>query len=99
MAYNIRYVSFGEEKKQPKDTQLRNKITASLLVLVLLIGAMTIKHGGLRWVTEYLLPGDPAVTAAALEGMVLDLREGENLYDAVTAFCREIMEHAPTDPD
>ena len=99
MAYNIRYVSFGEEKKQPKDTQLRNRIVAGLLVVVLLIGAMTIKLGGLRWVTEYLLPGDPAVTAAALEGMVLDLREGENLYDAVTAFCREIMEHAPTDPD
>ena len=56
MAYNIRYVSFGEEKKQPKDTQLRNKITAGLLVVVLLIGAMTIKLGGLRWVTEYLLP-------------------------------------------
>jgi hypothetical protein len=99
MAYRIKYASFGEEKKQPKDTQLRNKITAGLLVLVLLIGAMTIKLGGLRWVTEYLLPGDPAVTAAALEGMVIDLREGENLYDAVTAFCREIMEHAPTDPD
>ena len=99
MAYNIRYVSFGEEEKQPKDTQLRNKIAAGLLVLVLLIGAMTVKHRELRWVTEYLLPGDPVVTAAALEGMVMDLREGENLYDAVTAFCREIMEHAPTDPD
>ena len=99
MAYNIRYVSFDEEKKQPKDTKLRNRIAACLLVVVLLIGAMTVKHRGLRWVTEYLVPGDPAVTAAALEGMVMDLREGENLYDAVTAFCREIMEHAHTDPD
>ena len=99
MAYRIKYASFSEEKKQPKDTQLRNRIAAGLLVVVLLIGAMTIKLGGLRWVTEYLLPGDPAVTAAALEGMVMDLREGENLYDAVTTFCREIMDHAPTDPD
>lgn len=99
MAYRIKYASFGEEIKQSKDLYLRKSIAAGLLVLVLLIGAMTIKLGGLRWVTEYLLPGDPAVTAAALEGMVIDLREGENLYDAVAAFCREIMEHAPTDPD
>lgn len=99
MAYNIRYVSFGEEKKQPKDTQWRKRISAGLLVVVLLIGAMTVKHRGLRWVTDYLLPGDPAVTAAALEDMVTDLKAGDNLYDAITAFCREIMEHAPKDPD
>lgn len=97
MAYNIRYVSFGEEKKQPKEAQWRKRIGAGLLIVVLLIGAMTVKHRGLPWVTEYLLPGDPAVTAAALEEMVMDLRDGESLHDAVTAFCREIMEHGAKD--
>ena len=98
MAYSIKYVSFGEKKKQSKDTKWKNGMAAGLLVVVLLIGAMTVKHRGLGWVTNYLLPGDPAVTAAALEGMVTDLKEGDNLYDAVSAFCREIMEHASTDP-
>ena len=93
MSYKIAYSFFGEEKKMPKDVGRRNRIAAGLLVAVLVIGAMTVKTRGLPFVTEYLLPGDPAVTAAALEGMVADLKEGDSLYDAVTAFCREIVEH------
>jgi hypothetical protein len=45
-------------------------------------------------VQEVLLPGDPAVTAAALENMTEGLRSGESLLDAVTAFCREIIANA-----
>ena len=93
MGYKIMYASFGEEKKMPKGRGSWNKVAALLLVAVLLLGAMTVKNKGLRWVKDYLLPGDPAVTAAALEDMVTDLREGDSLFDAVTAFCREIMAH------
>ena len=93
MSYKIAYTSFGEEKKQPKDVGGRNRIAAFLLVTALVIGAMTVKNRGLPWIKAYLLPGDPAVTAAALEGMVTDLREGDSLYNAVTAFCREIVQH------
>jgi hypothetical protein len=57
-------------------------------------GALTVKATGLPWVQKYLLPGDPEVTAAALEQMVDDLRAGHGLGAAVTAFCREIVENA-----
>lgn len=99
MGYKIMYASFGEEKKQPKEMGLRNKVTAVVLIAVLLLGAMTVKNKGLRWVKDYLLPGDPAVTAAALEDMVTDLKEGDSFYNAVTAFCREIVAHGTKAPD
>ena len=99
MAYSIRYVSFGEEKKQPKNQKWHKKWIAASLILLLVVGAMAVKLGGLPWITDYLLPGDPAVTAAALEDMVTDLKEGDNLYDAVRSFCREIMDHGSKDQD
>ena len=47
-----------------------------------------------NWVQEFLLPGDPAVTAAALENMVDNIKDGNSIAEAVTAFCREIVENA-----
>ena len=92
MSYRINYRSFGEEKKGPRKTH--SWLASALLVIFLLFGAITVKQKGLSWVTNYLLPGDPAVTAAALENMAEDLKNGESLQDAVAAFCRQIMEQS-----
>ena len=99
MGYKIAYASFEKEKKQTNDVGWRNRILAVLLVTVLVAAAVTVKRKSLPWLSAYLLPGDPAVTAAALEDMVTDLREGDSLYDAVTAFCREIVEHGEKNSD
>lgn len=40
---------------------------------------------------ELLIPGDPAVTTAALENLAVELRSGEELYTALEGFCREIV--------
>ena len=93
MSYKIAYASFGEEKKMPKAGQWKKGIGAVLLVTALVIGAITVKSKALPWLQGYLLPGDPAVTAAALEGMVTDLREGDSLYNALKTFCQEIVAH------
>ena len=93
MGYRIAYESFGEEKKFPTYWRRKSAIAAGLLVIVLVVGAVSVKYTGLRWVQDYLLPGDPAVTAAALENFAQDLKEGESVKDAITAFCREIMDH------
>ena len=93
MSYKIAYASFGEEKKMPKKSEWKNGIGAIMLVMMLVVGAVTLKSKALPWVQTYLLPGDPAVTAAALDNMVTDLRQGDSLYDAVMAFCREIVAH------
>ena len=64
---------------------------AVFLILVLYLAA----GAGERF-RELLLPGDAAVTGAALQNMVENLKDGEDLSDAVTAFCKEIVENAQT---
>ena len=94
MSYRIAYKSFGEEKRKPVSKKRKSAIAAGILVAVLVAGAISVKQTGLKWVQTFLLPGDPTVTAAALEAFAQDLKDGESIRDAVTAFCQEIMEHA-----
>ena len=91
MGYRIAYENIGN--KLDKKKRSWPSVIAVLCVGMLLTGAIAIKSVGLKWVQEVLIPGDPAVTAAALEGMVADLRQGRSLVDAVTAFCQEIINH------
>ena len=92
MSYEIRYDTIACPK-QPKPFPFR-QTAAAMVVCVLIAGAVTVKALGLNWVKQVLLPGDPEVTAAALEHMVDDLRGGDSLLGAVNAFCREILENA-----
>ena len=91
MGYRIAYENIG--KKRDKEKRSWPSIITVLCVGLLLTGAITIKSVGLKWVQEVLVPGDPEVTAAALESMVADLRQGTSLADAVTAFCQEIVDN------
>ena len=91
MAYQIRYDSVKAPKG--KSVGLRGWMAASVVVL-LIAGALVVKSAWLPWVQDVLLPGDPAVTAAALEEMMVDLREGQSLKETLTAFCREILANA-----
>lgn len=92
MSYEIRYDTIVCPKPG-KPFPLR-QTAAAVLVCILIAGAVAVKSIELSWVKQVLLPGDPEVTAGALEHMVDDLRGGDNLLNAVTAFCREIIENA-----
>ncbi len=92
MGYQIAYDSVGGVPQKPKKRW--TGILAVAVVLLIVAGAMTVKNVGLEWVQEVLLPGDPSVTAAALEGMAQDLRSGESVVEALRNFCQEIMRHA-----
>ena len=91
MGYRIEYNNIG--RHGTKKTNKRAACIAAVLVLSLVFGAIAIKSIGLTWVKEVLLPGDPDVTAAALEALAEDLRNGESIADAVKAFCQEIVNH------
>lgn len=94
MGYRIEYGSSGDLRKPLKSKRPYSAIAAAACVLALVAGAITVKQTGLTWVQEFLLPGDPAVTAAALENMVDNIKDGDSIAEAVTAFCREIVENA-----
>ena len=95
MGYEISYPSFGEEKKYKGKRKWKPSAWFSIaLVVALVFGALSIKGRMLPWVRQYLLPGDPEVTAVALDGLWEDLRAGDSLPEALAAFCREIVENA-----
>ena len=89
MGYRIEYESIGKLPRQQRKN--RTGLFAAIVVILLVLCAITVKTVGLEWVQEVLLPGDPDVTAAALENMVADLRGGEGVVEAFKTFCEEIM--------
>lgn len=93
MAYRIDYGSSG--KRYRKIRRLPPSAYKTLFVIAaLVIVALSIKIFGLSWIRQILLPGDPDVTAAALENMTDGLKNGESILEAVTTFCREIIANA-----
>ena len=89
MGYRITYETGVHKTELLLPTRKRTKLGYIALACVLII-ALALGHK--YW--QVLLPGDPKVTERALHELASDLREGESVSDAVTAFCREILENA-----
>ncbi len=94
MGYRIQY---NPEHKKKYPIKLASAVRRRWLVgiaiaVVLFMGIAGLSGGEL--LKSWLLPGAPEVTEAALFTMVEDIRAGESLGNAVTAFCLEIMDHA-----
>lgn len=89
MGYTVSYNSISVPKA-PKNKKWTS-VAALVVVLVLVISAFSFKGAVLPWVQQWLIPGDPEVTAGALRTMVDDLRQGADFADALTAFCNEII--------
>ena len=91
MAYKIDYIPVGKRQ------YLKNRKTPewlfptiAVLAFFAVVLALTAHYGS----TDWLLPGDPAVTRAALIDLIENLKAGEQFGDAVTAFCREVIQGA-----
>lgn len=94
MAYRIQY-NPEQNKKYPimlASAVRKRWLVGAAITAVLLLGLAVQNEG--EFLKSWLLPGDPEVTEAAFSAMVEDIRAGESLGDAVTAFCLEIMDHA-----
>lgn len=94
MSYRIVY---GCELKNPKDKKVRWRYVLGYTVLCLsLFTLLTARFWPAGWkiILEGVLPGDAGVTYQALDHMAENLRSGQGITDAVTAFCREIVDGA-----
>ena len=87
MSYRIVY---GRDKKRYRVPQKPWK--KPVICLFVAMCAIVLCHisglAGALW--RFLLPGDPAVTEAALLNMVENISDGASLSDSVTAFCQQI---------
>lgn len=86
MHYRIVY---GKDKRRFPMLTKRQKVMITTAAVCIAMTAVC-----LLWGTQWLLPGDPQVSGAALENMADSLQNGESLADAVVAFCQEIVANA-----
>ena len=90
MGYTIRY-SPETSKRYPISVRSKTWKYFFVLGIVGLILFFALKYRS--EMIRFLIPGDPDVTADAFYDLMTNIREG-NAGDAVTAFCREILDHA-----
>lgn len=94
MGYRVIY---GKTRKVRRNTTSKVNSQKSLIIwsIALLAAAFICLIGwsdpGFR---QYLLPGDPRITETALDQLVVDIQNGESFSDAITTFCREIIDSA-----
>lgn len=92
MGYRIVYGEKAVENPQPK-SRLRIMTAGFALALVVLVRLFW--PAGTAALQEVLLPGEHAAFVQLRE----DIRAGEPIGDAVTVFCRSIVEEALGEAD
>jgi len=92
MSYRVDY-NPEMNKRYPSVTKTRRKLPIRPILLT--VGAVALVYGifssGLLCL---LIPGDPAVTAAAFSGMIENIGAGESIRQAFLLFCKEIIVNA-----
>jgi len=96
MGYRVEY---GPVKKvrglEKRVSGVSSLIAVCLLLFFILVGSFWPE--GKEILQKLIFPGDPVVTAAALDNLTESLRSGEALSDSMAAFCIQILEGAEID--
>lgn len=95
MAYRIDYQATKKVRGLEKRTAAGPALGAACLLISLLAGA-ALWPRGVGVLRELLIPGDPAVTVAALEALAEDLHNGESVQGALTDFCTQVAALDPS---
>lgn len=96
MAYRIDYGP-AEDRKIPNDgRQLRWQVMTAVFALLFVLLVKQIWPAGTDKLRQYLIPGGDG-TQMAFQEFVEQLHGGETVGDALTAFCRQVIENGETD--
>lgn len=94
MGYLIQYdPQWNKKYKIKRIFKLDKRIIfggAGALILLLMAVITPIRE----WLWELIIPGDASVTTSAFTDMVKQVKSGESVSEAFTAFCKEILIHA-----
>ena len=91
MGYQIRYENTVPVQLLNRHTS-RSWILAGMLLLFLLTAVCSLFPQIQQTVIYAVLPGDPAVTAAAISELTGDLRSGSAISAELKDFCLDILE-------
>lgn len=91
MSYKIQYSPetgylYPQEKKQ-RSIQMKRWIIPTVAIVL----ALWLHIYG---VPDFLIPGDPDITKAAASALVDEIQSGVAMNDAVTTFCKTILDGA-----
>lgn len=98
MGYRVEYQQVKKARRGEKRTSRLAALTVLCLFLFLLL-VNGFWPRGAEALRDLLLPGDAAVTVAALEDLALELRTGEELSSALENFCRKVVSEAELGSD
>ena len=95
MSYQIQYNPDFWKCRPAKKGRLRSKVNILGIILCVFALFISLRYG--TTIKDFLIPGDPAVTTAAVDHLMDNLKEGNALKDALTDFCYEILECGKND--
>lgn len=96
MAYRINYGTDASKQHANEGSQLRWQAMTAVFLLLFVLMVKQIWPEGTDKLRDCLLPGGEG-TQAAFQAFAADLHEGETVGEALTAFCRQVIENAQTD--
>lgn len=94
MGYRIQYTTEGHTRTELYRTPFPLRTLLALFLLLISISMRLLWPTGTQLLSNYLLPIDPSQTEVAFLSMVEDLRQGESVQNALTAFCIDILDEA-----
>lgn len=95
MGYRISYTAKGVQKKVSRKIIIPPWLSISLSVITLLIIGYFTFSGNLDNTIHMLFPWtEPHIRSAILK-LESSVQEGKPLFDAITVFCKEIINAAP----
>ena len=97
MGYKIQYGRGGAVRFRKTAPRKVPRWCVILLCICITLAAFSLGWQN-RQIRDFLLPGDPEVTAHALQSLAEDIRSGESFMECVSAFCAEVMENAKVSP-
>lgn len=89
MSYRIDYQPMKKVRGWEKRTAPKSALIAFSVLLVLVL-TFSLWPKGAETLRVLVIPGDAAVTVAALEDLAVDLRAGESVQSALEGFCRQV---------
>ena len=92
MSYQIIYDSPKEYIESTGRKNARTGLTVGILAILALCVLRISGLGTALW--QALIPGDPAVTAAAFQNMTSGLQNGQSISDAIFVFCETVIQGA-----
>ena len=98
MAYRIEYRPPACKHKIPR-FRWQTPLMTCLFFLLFVVSIKTAWPAGSQALHRILLPpGDFSESQTAIQTLISNLKDGQPIYESLTAFCKQIIAHAQLTP-